>query len=236
VSVKDLVKDVAGGAAEVAIGLVDPTGVGAKVLSITLGRIGEAEARRARALYASMKDPNVSDDDFVAEINRRLLAEPEVLAVFRSLLVASVESVTLDALAAMGRVGRRYLCGECPQWVARGIVRLLAELSDAELGALRETVARHAAAPHHSGWLHLGVTFGGSNSEPMFRRHTGGNSEHTAKGHALRLESLLQQYGLTASIYYGQNGVERSQTDSVNLSPEVVAELVHALVPVAQPC
>lgn len=226
--IKDLVMSAARAGTELAIDAADPSGLGGKILSMTLGRLDERDANRARKLYAELKPDGLADEEFTAQLHRQMLESDEVLTIFRTLLVASVEAMSLEAVACMARVGRRYLAGQCPQWLARGLVRLLSEISDPELGALREISEAHRSQPHQAGSLQLTIGLAILDG-PFLRRNVAGSRDF-AHGHGLRLAGLLERHGLTTNhvLEHGNTTVLNAQ--SVYVDAPVATELAIAVL------
>ena len=111
------------------------------VIGLGFDRIRSRGERRAERLLKQMTEADSSPEAFVEGIRARLEADdPELVGALRSLLVASVEAVSDSAIEPMALLGRAYLRGECPTWVARGWLRILAEMTDTELVELRRLV------------------------------------------------------------------------------------------------
>lgn len=144
----DTKKDVlVGGAGVVAAAALTGTGpIGAAAMAIpTLIGVGfnaikSADQKRAEKLLERMVGADEDPTDFVDALNSRLAKDPEVVAAFRALMVASIESVALAAIEPIALVGRQHLRGTCPAWAARSWLRVLAELAEDELGMLRTLV------------------------------------------------------------------------------------------------
>lgn len=138
----DTVKELVVGATGVAATVMGIPGAIAVALASIVGvgfvRVKERDNRRARRLLEQMAEADESPEEFVEHLRERLEAEDEdTLTAFRALLIAAVEAITPNAIAPLGFIGRRYLRGECPAWIARGSLEVLQRVDSAELEALR---------------------------------------------------------------------------------------------------
>jgi len=138
----DTIKELVVGATGVAAAVTGIPGALAVALASIVGigfvRVKERDNRRARRLLERMAEADESPEEFVEHLRERLEAEDEdTLTAFRALLIAAVEAITPNAIAPLGFIGRRYLRGECPTWIARGIVEVLQRVDSAEIEALR---------------------------------------------------------------------------------------------------
>jgi hypothetical protein len=126
----DTIKDLVVGATGVAAAVTGIPGALAAALTSIVGlgfvRVRERDNRRARRLLERMTEADESPEDFVEHLRKRLEDEDEdTLTAFRALLIAAVEAITPNAIAPLGFLGRRYLRGECPPWIARGGLEVL---------------------------------------------------------------------------------------------------------------
>lgn len=138
----DTIKEIVVGATGVAVALTGLPGVLAVGLASLVGvgfaRVKERDTRRAQRLLERIAEADESPEEFVEHLRKRLEAEDEdTLTAFRALLIAAVEAITPNAIAPLGFIGRRYLRGECPTWIARGALEVLQRVDSAELEALR---------------------------------------------------------------------------------------------------
>jgi hypothetical protein len=111
------------------------------VVAAGYNHIAHRDRRRAEHLVEWMISFDDQPDSFAKELDRRIAAANEdTLGAFRVLVLGAVEAVSPDAIAPLGFIGRRFLRGECAQWIARGIVDVLSKLDSAELRTLRQFV------------------------------------------------------------------------------------------------
>lgn len=142
-------KDLAQGAAAVgaaAIALASgPIGVIAAalptVVSMGFDAIKTSDQRRAAKLVERMIAADESPAEFAADLQEKLRTDQDVIAAFRMLVASSIESVASDAIEPIALIGRKYLRGECPGWVARGWLRVLVDLTASEIDQLRGLIA-----------------------------------------------------------------------------------------------
>lgn len=176
------------------------------IAAVALEKISSASKRRAERIVARMIEMDEPPGDFADYLNARLMDEDEeVIGALRTLLLASIDAIAPAALEPMALVGRRYLRKQTPAWIARGWTRLLAELTEAELRALREIVVvgvktwRRLQSMGSRPAVELIVSRGGgdrdhvgiSASLPEFR-----GARPIAAGHASRLVDLMAMHQL----------------------------------------
>lgn len=148
----DAAKDAAAGAAATGTALI-AAAAGASPLMAALATMVPAVVEQGFHAIAKIRDWRTkrvaqvlieSDEDpegFAGELNAKLLSENEdAIAAFRALMVATLEAVSPAALEPIAHVGRQYLRERCPKWIARSWLRVLTELDDGEIAALREAV------------------------------------------------------------------------------------------------
>lgn len=108
------------------------------------------EHRRAEKLFTRMVEADESPEEFGEHLRSKIAEEhDETMAALRLLVTASLEAVTAAAVEPIAMVGRQYLRGVCPSWIARGWVRVLMEFDERELGQLRDLVAAGRLSPAH---------------------------------------------------------------------------------------
>jgi hypothetical protein len=111
------------------------------IFGLGVDRIRSRSERRAQRLLEHMTEADPDPQGFVEGLRARLEADdPDLVSALRSLLAASVESVSDAAIEPMAMIGRAHIRGECPTWIARGWLRILAELTEVEIADLRALV------------------------------------------------------------------------------------------------
>lgn len=146
-SIGDTLKDVVVGSVGAAATALTGQGTGAAlatliptVVSTGFNAIRDSDRKKAEDLIKRMIAADESPAEFAEALNSKLATDPDVVAAFRAMTVASIDSVTQAAIEPIALVGRQYLRGMSPTWAARGWLRLLADLSESELGILRAVV------------------------------------------------------------------------------------------------
>ena len=182
------------------------------LVALGLDRISKKSRERARDIVQRMIAVDETPAEFAEFLNARIMDEDEaVIGAMRTLLVASVDALSLAALEPMSLIGRQYLRQRTPAWVARGWLRLLAELSDEELAALRQTVRVGGSA-----WrrmrdgdipVRLRAVLGADDSLWIQWADTDNNPAYVAKGQATRLLALLQHFHLGRYVFDQEAGM-----------------------------
>lgn len=174
-AVGDSKKAVLEGAAAIgaaALALVSgPVGVVAAALptlvSLGFDAIKASDQRRAARLIKGMLEADESPAEFAAQLDEKLRRDEDAISAFRILVSSSIESVAIAAIEPIALIGRRYLRGECPGWVARGWLRILVDLTGNEIEQLRALV--HAADDLHQDWTAAYDQIAGTSGLPAFR-------------------------------------------------------------------
>lgn len=143
---KAIVKSGAKGAAKVAAAAAGAAApvimaageIGALVTDVAWDRVSKQNRSRARGIMSRLLYAEEDPASFEAYLNQKLLEEDqEIIGAVRSLINAAVDAVSPAAMAAMALLAREHLRQRTDTWIARGGLRVLAECTDAELGALR---------------------------------------------------------------------------------------------------
>jgi len=196
----DAVKELIVGGAAVTATIADPhtalpvvlTGVAA-LFATAWERINSRNARNAERVFEQLVGADTVDDLSVA-LHKALLEEkPEVLAAVRNLLESAVEAQTDTVLGAMAVLARRHLRGECPAWVSRGCVRMLAEVTEEELSVVRELVDLARDMPQYGGGLFSLLMTDGQVTDCLAAFYNGSAIART-RGTAQRVVALFRRH------------------------------------------
>ncbi len=233
-------KEIAVAAAAAVIALAENaeplTAIVTGTFALAFEQIAARHEKRARKVLTDLFESDASPHELAASVNARLAeADEEVITVLRQLLLSTAEAAEPAAIEPMALLARAQMRGSCDMWVARGGLRLLAEVDARELGALREmfAAAERARGFGNSALFHLGRTTDGKLDG---LRAPGDSEPLIARGHARRLADLLRRHGLTIELSFtpGSRKEATWHSESELALPEpVVGQMRAALLLVA---
>jgi hypothetical protein len=135
---------VAGGAAAMVAGPVEAlvaaaAGGIASFAGVFIDGLAARDTRLATELFENMVMADDEPVELVMLLAEQLHSEDEEMLIkLRAVMRADLEAASPAALPAIARVGREYIRGYVPSWVARGWLRVLSEASSDEIDALGE--------------------------------------------------------------------------------------------------
>ncbi len=135
---------VAGSATALVAGTVEAfvaavAGGGAALAGFFIDKVAARDTRLAGELIENMIMADDEPVELVVLLAEKLHdGDEEMLIKLRAVMRADLEAASPAALPPIARIGREYIRGCLPSWVARGWLRVLSEASTGEIDALRE--------------------------------------------------------------------------------------------------
>lgn len=114
-------------------------GGGAALAGFFIDKVAARDTRLAAELIENMIMADDEPVELVVLLAEKLHdGDEEMLIKVRAVMRADLEAASPAALPPIARIGREYIRGCLPSWVARGWLRVLSEASTREIDALRE--------------------------------------------------------------------------------------------------